>query len=413
MKRALLLLLPLLILISCYTGYEDAGRQDEVDSARQQAIRDSIAQANDYEMRKSRSFAFEYYKQKNYEQAKRYFITELELDVNHQFARDYSMLADCYVRLGQADSALVTYEQGLALNPDDIYLHYALGLLLNNSNEDAALEHYLFVTERAPDDPEYQEAWLKIKDIYLGREEYELAIEVLDKLIELHPEDKSYQLEKDNILMQYFDPEDLIASLEESHARFPDDQDIARNLAEAYFQNTYYEKCLGVLAEMLATGERDPELLRLKASAQESLEQYDAAITTLKEVSGLLPDDAEVVCQIADLYRRQSKYETARVYVNKAKRITPGYAHATFILGEIYENSADACTGAEGILFDDKLVYQLAREQFQKITGDPRFGKRARNKVTFLEEFIPQKSDIFMNQGKDKPTKECYQWIYE
>ena len=61
MKRALLLLLPLLILISCYTGYEDAGRQDEVDSARQQAIRDSIAQANDYEMRKSRSFAFEYY----------------------------------------------------------------------------------------------------------------------------------------------------------------------------------------------------------------------------------------------------------------------------------------------------------------------------------------------------------------
>lgn len=413
MKILLPILLLATLLAGCYTGYEDAGNQDELDNARQQAIRDSIARVNDYEMNKSRSFAFEYYKQRNYEQAKRYFLTELELDVNHQFSRDYSMLADCYVRLGQADSARVTYENGLSYNPEDVYLHFALGLLLNNSNQEEALQHYLFVTEHAPDDPEYQDAWLKMKDIYNSQAEYELALGVLDKLIEMHPEDKSYQLEKENILQQYFDPEDVIASLVDSHNRFPDDHTITRRLAEAYFQSTYYQEALHCCEEILDTGERSVDVLQLRASAQESLEKYNEAITSLKEVATLSPEDAEVVCHIANLYRMKGEYQTARSYVYRARRITPDYPHATFILGEIYENTADACTGAEGILFDDKLVYKLAREQFAMVTSDASFGRRARSKVDYLAEYVPQKSDLFMNQDKERPTKVCYQWIFE
>ena len=412
MKRLILLLLMAVVIAGCYTGYEESGNQDEMDQARQQAIRDSIAQVNDFEMRKSRSFAFEYYKQLNYEQAKRYFIRELELDVNNQYSQDYSRLADCYVRLGQADSARVTYEHGLTLDPESVYLHFALGLLLNNSNEEEALQHYLFVTERAPDDPEYHDAWLKMKEIYIGQARYELALGVLERLIEMHPDDKSYQLEKESILQQYFDPEDVIASLEESHSRFPDDLSISRRLAEAYFQSTYYDKTLTVCAEILSQ-EQDGAVLQLQASAHESLEQYTSAITSLKAASSLLPDDVEIVCNIADLYRMKGDFEIARNYVNRANNISHHNAHATFILGEIYENTADACTGAGGILFDDKLVYKLAREKFASITGDPRFGKRARSKVDYLEAYIPQTSDIFMNQGKDRPTKECYQWIYE
>lgn len=154
MKRFAIVLLPLLLLLGCYTGYENAVVQDEVDGARQQQILDSLAKVNEFELRKNRSFAHEYYKQQNYTRARDYFLKQMELDVTHQYNSDYARLADCYIRLNNADSARIAYQTALENDPENVYMHFALGHLeYTGQRLESAMQHFKFVTEKEPPIP--------------------------------------------------------------------------------------------------------------------------------------------------------------------------------------------------------------------------------------------------------------------
>jgi len=413
MKKLSLLMIILAFLTGCYTGYEEAVTNDEVDQARLQAIQDSLARVNEKQIKIYRSFAHDYYNKHQFARARDYFVKQLDLDVSHKYSSDYAQLADCYIHLNQADSAQIAYETGLKYKPDNVYLHFALGLMLyGRSQFSQALEHFRFVTGHEPANPRYLDAWIKMKEIYLGEEDYDAVLEVLDQLIKNYPDRREYVQEKESILAQYFDPEELIASLEKSHAAYPEDRDLTLKLARAYFDNTQYDRALALATELLE-GETTPELLDFKAGCLENLEQYGKAVATLKQLWKMDQGNPEVLCRIAGLYLEQKQFPKARSYVRKARRVAPDCAHATYLLGQIYETAADECIGSAGIKFDDRLIFKMAREEFQKITNDPKWGKKARSKVKYLAEYIPQKQDLFMHQGQTQAKKPCYAWIYE
>ena len=100
----------------------------------------------------------------------------------------YKGLSDQHLELGMPDKALEVLNQGLALFPDMVELHFNRGLALDRLNRpDEARNEYLWVVERKPD---HLGACHNLGQIYFNENQIDKAIDVLNRGIDLglrHP----------------------------------------------------------------------------------------------------------------------------------------------------------------------------------------------------------------------------------
>jgi tetratricopeptide (TPR) repeat protein len=100
----------------------------------------------------------------------------------------YKGLSDQYLELGMPDKALEVLNQGLALFPDMVELHFNRGLALDRLNRpDRAKDEYLWVLERKQD---HLGACHNLSQIYSNENQFEKTIELLNRGIDVglrHP----------------------------------------------------------------------------------------------------------------------------------------------------------------------------------------------------------------------------------
>jgi tetratricopeptide (TPR) repeat protein len=384
----------------------------EPTAAELAARQDSIAAANEFELKKARMFAYDKLKTQQWNDAQKYLWQVVELDVKDQY-NDWDRLYQTYMSLNNPDSAQVVLRMGLERHPADPFLNATYGFILKAQGQyQEALDFYDTALAGDITDNDKIEYLRKKAEIHETLGDPEAAIASYEALIVLSPNDMGAKNSLTALVSMHRSPEEYIARLVEEIAANPNDMQKRMDLLHAYQDQSQNDKVIEQADQILAIDASKIDVYRAKAKAFDNLNQLDNSIATYE---GLLAVDAsnwDSMLRIADNQRLLSRYTSARSWVNRAKNAGGSQGEADYILGLTYESAGDDCS-AGGLEYDDKLVYTIALGLFEKAasSSDYNVKGKAASRVDYMKQFAPAKADWFLNQTKEMPAKDCYGWI--
>lgn len=419
-KRSFLPIVVLTVLSTLYFAYltgctQSSGTEQAMSPERQKAIEDSLLKAKEFDIAKNYSTAFEYYKNGNYSDAKKYFQRVINLDPQMRLANKfhytdlYSRLANCYVQENKPDSVEFAYLNGLKHFPDDVYLHESLGFLLRRKNQfDDAIEHYKLVAKM---EPEKAETYKILGDLYRRTQNADLAIESYENYVKLVPDDRDAQDTLTGLYGAAGRSEDALAKKEELLVSRPDDTTLMFDLGMAYFDQGNFNKSVELLTRLLDLDPKNIDALSRLAKAHLNLESYGQAINDYKKILAINRNDIGIICEVANVYRTQGDFQNARNWGRKALGVNSNSGLAYITIGKVYQESASTCVQKKGSFkYDDRLVYQKAYEEYRKASRDPFYEGQARQAMKSIEHLLPTAEDKHMNTYTE-PKEACYSWI--
>jgi tetratricopeptide (TPR) repeat protein len=389
------------------------GPTPEELAAIEKARIDSIRKANSRYCMKHLSFATEYYKNKNWSDAlsnyKRLFDY---MCVDEEMARDvYVFMGNCYRELGFADSAIMTYDEGLGMIPEYRYLWESKIFTLKTMDEDEAViatkEEML---KQFPEDMALAEELL---EDYVAWDRNEDGLALADEILAKAPDNTNVS----NIKLQLYERMGLdpIEFLKKKYEDDPSDVPAGLDYAEELRKKGETVQAIGVLESILTNSPGLPRVMKDLVEAYKETSQTKKLISTLVQLNEIDPNDLNLFYDITEAYIADSQFETAMKWANQAIKKSPNTGRVYANRAAVYEGVANFCTGASAD-FDDKLVYMMAYEDYTK-AKDLGYG-RVNQKLQFMEEArIPEKGDWFFNKddyvvkGKAAPKKDCYNWL--
>ncbi len=363
------------------------------------------------DIRQRYSFGSEYFKNKAYKSALPY-LWKVFLNDSTKYARNsIRKIADSYFNLQMADSTLIASYRGLALFPDQIRLHYWAGRIQEKIGKfTCAIPHYEALVESDKENPQYLE---KLAFLYFKNEDLK-ALEVQKKLVTLDPANSKYsEMLATMTRVLLGDGPELLKALREAHEKDPNNISSAYQYGKTANEQGEYQQALEPLSNIIEKlDSKHVGAYKTRAQCYESLEKYSSAINDYKKLIELEPTNAEIMCDIANVYRIQEQFSKGKYWVNKALSAKAGYGKAYITMGEIYESAVDKCQQNRGRKYDDGLVYHKAYSEYYRAMKDPVFKNMAKNRRKNLVPYLLTKEEKFMNQDRKTLKETCYtSWI--
>lgn len=408
----------LLVFVDPSFAQKKKGKNDKENAVNSEAQK----QAYIMELNKYWSFGFENYKNKQYKDASKHFWKVVELDTIKRFPTVFRYLGDSYFKMEKPDSAKIVYELGLQRYPDDAYLHRLVGYFLAQTEQiEPAIEKYETVVRLMEAEAKTDEKQLiTLKDdlkqlaaLYVKNDRRDDAIATYNRALEIDPNDVESQNNLAALIASTGDIEALIEAREKLRAQDPQNAQVRFELGKMYFDRGEYEKAIERFKEFLALSPKDVGAIEFVGVAYQRLERYNEAIVEFKRILEIQPDNKKVLAEISRCYRGLGNFTTARSFAVRALQVDNSFGLAWIALGEVYEASADRCGRPKGgkVDYNDKLVYELAYQQYRNAFNDPGYRREAENKSNYLLPVAPTTEDVFMHTGEKRPAGECYQWI--
>jgi len=395
----------------------------ELTLEQQKALEDSVLQAQELELAKNHSFAFENYKtartttnpqhkETYYRDAIKYFWKVIELDTEAK-NNVYGKLSDCYTQMEQGDSAIFVLEKGLEKFPTDTYLNQILGYIYKSRNDyETALDYYLVALNNEPENLDFLKA---VGELYQKLDQNDAAIATYERYLDLKPEDRDIQERKTNLVRRTKPPEEYIAELISYLEKNPEDVAKRYDLAKTYMGNFENEKAITQFQGVIDRDPQNIDALENLASAYENLSKYGDAISTYDKLLAIDASRKDVICLQALDYIEFNNYTKARQKAQRAISLDRQYGKAWVVMGKIYQSSADDCSRGRQLNYYDKLVYLVSYGLFKyaKEVGDYDAKADADRWIGYLSGsmLIPQKEDWFLNKTKLRPKGDCYSWM--
>ncbi|MCA9740040.1 MAG: tetratricopeptide repeat protein [Deferribacteres bacterium] len=376
--------------------------------AREKAKQDSIA---NFELRKNWSFGYTNYQNKEYERVTGYFWKVIELDKNNTFKDVYTFLGDTYMQQQKGDSAEIVYKKGIEIYPDNAFLHRQLGFIYENTQRiPEAIAEYEKVVSLEPESIQDVE---RLTGLYVKANDIDKAIESYQSLMKLAPDNKAYQEDYAALLASTGRESEAIDQKMELLQANPNDTKLLLDLAMYYKKernwdeaSTYYERYLAIQDDAFAIEDL--------ADIYQNNGEFRKAIGVYDRILAKKPNDVKAIAGQAESYRELGDLQRALQLAQKASRIDSKYGRAYLVAGQVYEAAVEKCksqAGRKNYNFDDKLVFEMANNQWKLAARDPEVRNRAESLMRSIAEVLPKSSDRFMNQGQTQPKSSCYSWL--
>lgn len=363
------------------------------------------------ELRQLYSFGSEYFKNKSYTAALPY-LWKVFLNDTTKYARNaIRKIADSYFNLQMADSTLIASYRGLALFPDQTRLHYYAGYIQENLGKfTCAIPHYEALVASDPENKQYLE---KLAFLYFKNEDIK-ALEVQRKLVSLDPQNNNYSQMLVTITRALLsDGDELLKALKDAYDKDPDNVENAYNYGKTALDQGEYSIAIEPLSRIVEKLDKNHSRAYIaRAQCYEGQERYSSAIDDYKKAVDIEPQNAVIMCSIANAYRNKNEFSKGRYWINKALGVKPGFGLAYITMGEIYESAVTFCQKGRGRKYDDGLVYGMAYAQYGRALNDPSYKNLARARRSNLRPFLLTKEEKFMNQDRTNIKLPCYtNWI--
>jgi len=333
---------------------------------------------------------------------------KLALDADPNSAELADALADLYFRTGSVRQAEITARTLLKSSPNDIEAHKLLGRI------------YL---------KQLGEAENSVSSSSPAGNVLDQAIAEFEKIVALEPKSVEDRMVLGQLYTVKHQPEKAEAEFKSAQAIEPESEDVVLNLARLYAESGDLEKSVQVIVAV-PESDRTPKMEFTLGAAYEQLkkpkdaiaayqraedmepgdlrtidalaqalyssDQFDEALKQYKELAEADPENNAPLIRIAEIQRRQGKYEDALNTIEKALKIDPTSLEAGY---------------NEGLLLDVLGRFDEAAQAYQKMVDLTSHANGAytdeekNNRSIFLERL----GAVYLEQNKIDQAIAAYQ----
>ena len=293
--------------------------------------------------------------------------------------------------LGRKGSDLINYNKKRFSEAFDI-LKKSFDLQGNNS-EAGALSSYMKAA-----------TYMEKNNLLTKSEVVELYAEistVVDYNLAKNPSKSKYYLKTESNIESLFTPyancEDLISIYSLKFNANNDNIDLLKKIIKVLESKDCTSDNLFFLVSSKLY-ELEPSALSASKMGKMCISRKDLknAISYCKEAVELETDamiKSKYFLLLADAYRNNGSYVSARKSVYSSLELRPGWGEAYISLGNIYVAGANTC----GNDFEQKTVYWIAVDSFRKAISDSDVSERARRNINTYSKYFPTTEQCFFN----------------
>ncbi|MCX6166166.1 MAG: tetratricopeptide repeat protein, partial [Ignavibacteriae bacterium] len=305
----------------------------------------------------------------SFNKAKKFFLYSIYCSPNWSFP--YINLGLIYKQEGNYDSALINYNKSIQLNPTCPEPYNNRGkLFLDTKNYQNALSDFNKSIELGLNTPivynNRANTFSELKEFDNAIADYSKALEldtsyayIFFNRAQLYEEQTKYKkaiydyleylkLAKNNLDFIYYhlgicyhrldDEISAMRCYKKSLSINPDNADANFNIANMYYEKSYYEDAIEYYNKTLNSDSNYTEIYLWRGRSYFYLKNYDKAIIDLNKYVSINPDDFTGHHQRGILYFTIKEYKKAVEDFQYCIKINPQHAYTYTRLGEAYEN---------------------------------------------------------------------------
>ncbi|HME34016.1 MAG TPA: tetratricopeptide repeat protein [Candidatus Sulfotelmatobacter sp.] len=306
----------------------------------------------------------------------------IEADPSSEFLT--SALAELYVKTGRIAEAVKEAQDILKRDPKNLEAHKLLGRIYLRSLGDMpggsgsdnilklAIEQYEEIVKLDPDSVDDHLLLGRLyrlnNDLQKGEAELKIAIKL----------DPNSEEAVTTLAMLYTDEGDTAHALEVLRA-IPDSARSAKlyaALGAAYEQRKDYKNAIDAFHHAVVLDRDNLDAIRGLAGNLLNDGQLDAALEQYKVIADSNPEDAQTYVRMAEIYRRQAKYDLALESLKRADTLVPDTMDVPYNMAAVYQ--------AQG-RYDDaiKILQDLVKRTEKSETGSSQADRN--NRAIFIE----------------------------
>jgi tetratricopeptide (TPR) repeat protein len=298
----------------------------------------------------------------------------------------YEELTDLYLSLSRSADAAALAQDALKQNPDNVDAHRMLGrVYFSQINKGAqgqideralrlALQEFQKVTAK---DPKDVESWVTLGRLYAGTNDSANAESAYNSALAVEPDNEDALTGLALVYGNQGDTAKAIEKLKTATDKSPNPRSLMI-LAQAYENQKNYKDAADALKKAM---EMQPENERLARSLAEDLffsDQYDEALKIYGALSEHNPKDPVMPLRMADIYRAKHDFAKAHEAIDRAKKMDPEGLEPR--LGEIQMFEAEgkpdqAIADLKSVLDDTARKIYSKEEQQQRAEWFEELGK--------------------------------------
>lgn len=220
------------------------------------------------------------------------------------------------------EGANTLFQTLLEQHPEDIELKLMYGsLLLLQGNKDEARFQFQLATEMAPD---HEQAWQQLLNLAIQDQQFDEAVRICQKCLELFPETSEYYFYLGIAYMQQEKYQEALDTYQAGLKAIPKENpmlisDFYGQIGDTYFQMKESDKAFQAYDEALKYNERNIVILN-NYSYYLSLEkkELDKAERMSAQVIKLDPNNSTYLDTYAWIFFVKGNYVLAKIYIEKA-----------------------------------------------------------------------------------------------
>lgn len=220
------------------------------------------------------------------------------------------------------EGANTLFQTLLEQHPEDVDLKLMYGSLLSlQGNKEEARFQFQLATEMAPD---HEQAWQQLLNLVLQNQQYDEAVRICKKCLELFPETSEYYFYLGVAYTQQEKYQEALETYQNALNAIPKDNsilisDFYGQIGDTYFQMKEEEKAFEAYEQSLKYNERNVVILN-NYSYYLSLakKDLDKAERMSAQVIKIEPNNSTYLDTYAWIYFVRGKYLMAKTYIEKA-----------------------------------------------------------------------------------------------
>jgi tetratricopeptide (TPR) repeat protein len=264
----------------------------------------------------------------------------LELDPNNSLI--YSEMAETYLRNNRAKEAVDNATKAIQIDRDNIEAHRLLSRFYleiigkANAQQPPTLDSINNAIREFQEivriDPTDQTSLVMLARLYSIKGDRNKAGDIYKQILGREPGSEEAVTALAKLQMDAGNFKEATDLLEQFVKERPDSDTALQTLGEAYSNLRDYVKAADAYKRAAELDPDDIEIKKAEAEAMYQADNLNEALRLYQELAKVSPDDGISVFRMGQIYHRQTKYDLARQYLQKAAQSFPDNVEVQFNL---------------------------------------------------------------------------------
>ena len=246
--------------------------------------------------------------------------------------------AETLWRAGEIRRAVETCQEAVKLDPESSAPHFLLGRIYSSIRtgdqsvmQERAIEEFGLTVELEPD---HYQALYDLGRLHLQRQNYQPAVDILDRFIQLQPWVVRAHLLKARAHIELNEVEEAIELLERSLSYDETNLDNLKLLASLYEQRNQYDKARELYGRALDST-TDPDIRFRLALLLTDQTRFVEAVSILQDLVKEYPENARINLALGQALRGNKRYAEAAEVIRQALEDSPNDYRLNYELAEL------------------------------------------------------------------------------